>query len=282
VTEPLQTGACVADDARTRYTEGWNCAEAVLSSLSSRPGVPPLSAGIGSGFTSGIGNTGCVCGALAGGVMVLSAYVDTLDLEPVARRVCAEELSAEFLNRFTSEWGATCCRTIKRGMVDGSDRSATHCASITEFSAAAVASIIAQQTARPRAWVVRDAANAARRSALDVLAGITAGLFAGTFVPAFSLEAVATGAAVGGTVALVAEWRGARSRAAGRMLRTAGVLAAAGIALAGAFVPAALAEALSVALSPDAGLLAVFLRVATTLAALVVAGLTVYEYRRFR
>ncbi|MBE0416786.1 MAG: C-GCAxxG-C-C family protein [Coriobacteriia bacterium] len=275
-------GECAGDVARSRYTEGRNCAEAVLASLSSRPGVPPLAEGAGSGFTSGIGNTGCVCGALAGGVMVLSAFVASQGLEPVAQRMRAEELSAEFLEKFKDEWGATCCRSIKCGMTEGSAESAARCASITEFSAALAADMVARSGPAPRAWVVRDAMNAVRRSALDVLAGSSSGLLAAIVMPAeYTAIALLGGSAIGLAVGALAEWRGAASRSAGRLLRAAGIVALAVLATAAVFAPSA-AGALLRAVFGGPGVAPGASRGLIALAATLVALLAIYEYRRFR
>lgn len=269
-----------ANDARASFANGRNCAESLLVALADEPGAPSLPADIGAGFTSGIGNTGCVCGALAGGVMVLSASVDDT-LEPVARREHAEQLAAEFTERFKAQWGATCCRVLKRGMVEGSNASAEHCARITEFAAATVVDLLAADTGAKRSWAARDLINAARFTALDALAGGALGFAASLMMPAHAAAAsVAAGLLVGALVGALAEWRGTGPRRAGRALRSASLLALTVAAVVAVAAPS-LGAARAAALASD-GLAALTARAAVALAFLVVAFVAAYDFKRYR
>ncbi|MDF1542819.1 MAG: C-GCAxxG-C-C family protein [Anaerosomatales bacterium] len=277
----LLTSTQAAEEARGCFTDGRNCAESVLVALSGCPGVPEMPDGIGSGFTSGIGKTGCVCGALAAGVMSLSAWVDTQGLEPMAQRERAEELSAEFTRRFTERWGATCCRVIERGMEEGSNEAAAHCASITEFSAGLVAEMIAEAGSAGRAWAARDVAEAVRRGALDVGAGLAVGLAVGAVWPPAAAASVIVAMLGSLLMALVAEPGAPAARRAGRGLRVAGLASAALLAVVAVVAPGAVADAVGTGLlGASAG--AATARVMLSLALLVIAGLAVYELRRFR
>jgi len=277
----LRTGTQAADEARGCFTDGRNCAESVLVALSGCPGVPEIPDGIGSGFTSGLGKTGCVCGALAAGVMSLSAWVDTQGLEPMAQRERAEELSAEYTRRFQERWGATCCRIIRRGMEEGSNEAAAHCASITEFSAGLVAEIIAEAEPARRAWAVRDAAGGVRRGALDVLAGLAVGLVVGAVWPQAASVSVVAAMLASLLIALVAEPGAPAARRVGRGLRVAGVACAALLAVVAVVVPGGVADAAGTGLL-GAGTGALLARVMLSLELLAVAALAVYELRRFR
>lgn len=248
--------SAAGSDARAQFTEARNCAESVLASLSLHEGVPSLPEFAGSGFTSGIGNTGCLCGSLAGSVMAIGAYADSLGLMPEARKLLAEELSAEMTRRFKDEYHATCCRIIKRDYVEGSNESLSHCAGITEFAAATVAEIIDEHRAMTvplRRFGVRDTMAAAESIARNLLMGIAVGLGAGAILGFWfnpSLAWAVGGIAYGLVVGLLSVFGGSRMRAIARVAMLDGLFASATLAAIMLFAPeggpvAALLEALS-------------------------------------
>lgn len=67
--------------------------------------------GLGSGFGGGVGNTGCVCGALSGAVMALG-----LSLGPGCKNGLGKrkfrKLVGQFHNSFLEESGTVCCRDL--------------------------------------------------------------------------------------------------------------------------------------------------------------------------
>lgn len=269
-----------ADSARADYASARNCAESVLRAVQAEVELPGVHEAAGSGFTSGIGNTGCVCGALAGGVMMLGAYAETEDLAPEARRLHAEELSAAFLERFTAEWGGTCCRVIKRGHVAGSQESAEHCAGITEYAAAlALRMIDDARGASPRRYGSRDVTAIVERLALGLLAGGALGLAAmlvAVLLGAAWSWSVVAGAVLGLAVAFFAETGTSRARFLLRVLKTAGLVAGVVAAVAAMVDGQAASDALANLLS--AGVAAPMLGLGL-LALAVVRG---YELLRFR
>jgi C_GCAxxG_C_C family probable redox protein len=277
----------LGEDARSCFTDGSNCAESVLTALSSHPAVASLPTASGSGFTSGIGHSGCVCGALAASVMVLGAYAEGQECEPAARRELAEKLSAECAERFKEQWGATCCRTLKRGHTDGSDSAAAHCAKITEFSAALANEIIANQSgASTRRWAARDIVSAAYRISLDVLSALAVAAAAIVItdvvtgavaaVELLLLAAVVAGAALG----VFAEITDA-ARMAGRALRTLGIAAAGALALTSVVLPMAPMLVVEALLSPWSGPAGLLVRVILAVALALIAGLRIYGLKRF-
>ncbi|MFA7467594.1 MAG: C-GCAxxG-C-C family protein [Desulfotomaculaceae bacterium] len=94
------------------FDRGYNCAQTVaLSNIEllggHAEGVLQLAAGFGHGM-----NAGCTCGALAGGVMALGMLLAEPGVtgfdKPIAR--AATELN----RRFISEFGVTCCRSLRK------------------------------------------------------------------------------------------------------------------------------------------------------------------------
>jgi C_GCAxxG_C_C family probable redox protein len=103
-------------DKRARYyhKEGFNCAESIFLAFREQA-APELSADtvrIATAFGGGIGSSGCLCGALAGAVMILGLLKGRAT--PQAPRGEAYKLSGEFHNIFKGEFGATCCRVLRK------------------------------------------------------------------------------------------------------------------------------------------------------------------------
>ncbi|MBE0476059.1 MAG: C_GCAxxG_C_C family protein [Coriobacteriia bacterium] len=276
-----------ADAARADHASARNCAESVLRAVTAEGGLPAVPESAGSGFTSGIGNTGCLCGALAGGVIVLGAYAETEGSAPEARRLRAEELSAEFLARFKERWGSTCCRVITRGFVPGTREAAARCAEVTENAAALAAAMVGDARAEAgsaRRHGARDVTAAAERLAKGTLAGAGAGLAVSAAGALLAGGAPAGGLpplllALAGLALAAAAERGAPAlRRAGRALHVAG-LAGSALALAALTAPPARA-ALAAGLAGGGAWSAAG---ALAFAALAVpAALRAYELGRYR
>ena len=118
----------------TDFARGSNCAQAVLARFAQHPLLKgaPITPAVGAGFGGGVGNTGCMCGALAGSVMVAGYYVGTLKLEPVAARALSEKLTQELVERFKAEYQATCCCVIRRKFCEGT-ADVHHCNALVEY-----------------------------------------------------------------------------------------------------------------------------------------------------
>ncbi|MDO8915538.1 MAG: C-GCAxxG-C-C family protein [Coriobacteriia bacterium] len=274
----------VGCDARDRFTDGRNCTQAVLGALSDLPGVPALPETLGAGFTTGIGGSGCVCGALVGGVAMLSEYASTLGLESAATRELAGELSADLHSRFTKEFRTACCRVIKRGQVEGSDEWLSGCAHITEMTARMVADIVAEQAGavrRPR-WAFRDALSTARRVALGILSGGAVGAVVALVLPASSTGlAFALGVAAISVLATALELGGATPRRGGRALRSTGATAAALLAIGVLLLPDRLRAFATILLTPSEPAVAI-VRVLLVGAMLAVAATGLFGLKRYR
>lgn len=267
-------------EARERYSDGRNCAQGVIGALSGAEGLPDCTDSIGAGFTGGIGHSGCVCGALAGGVTMLGEHAKTAGLEPMATRLLAEELSADLHTRFAERHSAACCRVIKRGQTPGSDEWLSGCADITEWTAATVSQIVAERggSVSRRRWAFTDALSSARRVALSILAAGAVALLASTLVPVSARPVVVTGVFVAlSATGMVMEVTGAAGRRVARVLRVVGGACAAALLVA---PDAASAAALSTIAADTGGVVVV--RVGLALAAVLVAGTAVFGLKRYR
>lgn len=94
--------------ARELMQKNDNCAQTVVQAVADALGVPVSNELLAASrlFRGGI-QSGCVCGALAGAVL-LSGYLDSLRPHPLGKQL-GPHLHALFKETF----GATCCRAIK-------------------------------------------------------------------------------------------------------------------------------------------------------------------------
>jgi C_GCAxxG_C_C family probable redox protein len=108
------------------------CSEAVVTTINNALGQPFDSAIVkmASGFPIGVGKSGCLCGAVSGGVMALGlAY---------GREVPDGEMPDSFSNNaalhdyIIEKYGSTCCRVLTMEFDDfASKERAEHCIQIT-------------------------------------------------------------------------------------------------------------------------------------------------------
>ncbi len=111
------------------HKEGFNCAESIFLAFRERvaPEVSVDAVRMATPFGGGMGYAGCLCGALAGSVMVLGLLKGRSSAD-VPRKE-SYELSAGFHNIFREKFGATCCRVLNKNRF-GSAEQAVTCGSI--------------------------------------------------------------------------------------------------------------------------------------------------------
>lgn len=122
------------------FEQGYNCAQAVaLSSAElmgcSTEGIKQIAAGFGLGL-----NSGCTCGALAGGVMsigMLLAGPETKGFDKIIG-----EMASELQKRFIGKFGSTCCRVLRKKF---SPLKNTHCKMITVTTAVITMELLMQR-----------------------------------------------------------------------------------------------------------------------------------------
>ena len=101
-----------AQNAEALHLQGFNCSQAVFSTLAEPLGFDrSLALKIASPFGGGIGRTGETCGAVSGALMALGLHSGYSEPDPQAKdRVYA--LTREFLRRFQERYGAVACKTL--------------------------------------------------------------------------------------------------------------------------------------------------------------------------
>lgn len=98
--------------AEERHRQGFNCAQAVLSTLAEAQGLDRATAlKIASPFGGGIGRSGETCGAVTGALMALGVQEGFSEPDPQAKdRIYAR--TREFLSRFRERYGALACKAL--------------------------------------------------------------------------------------------------------------------------------------------------------------------------
>ena len=100
------------NEAGRYFKSGYNCTEAIVRTGGEVLGIKldEQALRMATGFGGGIGHAGCVCGALAGAVMVIGLVRGRLETSENLEAVY--ELTNEFHRRFQAKFGATCCRVL--------------------------------------------------------------------------------------------------------------------------------------------------------------------------
>ena len=110
-----------AERAGELFDRGYNCAQAVLQATTGRE--DPELVNLTEGFAGGIGNTGCLCGAITGGVMALGL---------AGKADASERLMTEFKDNFRT----TCCKGLSKDHQWLSKEHLANCRQITMKTAA--------------------------------------------------------------------------------------------------------------------------------------------------
>ena len=106
----------MATEARNKagnyFKEGYNCAESIFLTYREllAPDLDPSLVRLFTGFGSGVGEAGCMCGALTGSISAINMVKGrTSNLDS---RDEAYKYAREFSERFIEKYGATCCRIL--------------------------------------------------------------------------------------------------------------------------------------------------------------------------
>lgn len=94
------------------FKEGYNCAEAVFLTYREllAPELDPSLVSLMTGFGGGLGESGCMCGALTGSITALNMIKGRSTNQ--TPRDEAYQLAREFTDKFTAKYGVTCCRAL--------------------------------------------------------------------------------------------------------------------------------------------------------------------------
>ena len=113
----VDTRRSLATQAADYLRAGYHCSEAVVLAIGPVvvPDWHPACIRLSTGFAGGVGGTrNELCGALAGGVMVIGAVFGRSELQDDA---LAQQLTAEFRQRFRESLGESQCRWLRENVV---------------------------------------------------------------------------------------------------------------------------------------------------------------------
>lgn len=119
----------VALRAEELFNQGFNCCESIISACVEvlTLSLPRDVSLMGKFFGKGVVGSGCICGALAGGVMIFGYASGQCEIEKEA----VDSFRREFINRF----GSTCCRVIRKKQSVTGRWSNKECRELTKFTA---------------------------------------------------------------------------------------------------------------------------------------------------
>lgn len=115
------------------------CSEAVVKTINDELGKPFTDevTKLASGFPIGIGKSGCLCGAVSGGVMALGMVYGRCHGEAMHEDMFKH--AADLHDRIKELYKSTCCRVMTRNFEFQSPERKAHCIKITGEVAAYIA-----------------------------------------------------------------------------------------------------------------------------------------------
>lgn len=133
------------------YQGGFFCCEAVMSAIRTafQIDVPEGVIAMSSGMSIGVGRSGCMCGALNGGIMAIGMFFGRTTQggpkDPKVNRCMAMTKELHDWFREANAKHATCCRILTRGfdMVSGEHKQ--QCIAFTGLCAGKVAEILCRE-----------------------------------------------------------------------------------------------------------------------------------------
>jgi C_GCAxxG_C_C family probable redox protein len=101
------------ETASTRFNEGYNCAQSVLSSFSIQLGLPfETSCRIAAPFGGGIGRLGEVCGAVTGAMLVLGLQFGNTSPADNKAKEKSYRVASKFAELFRNRHKTILCREL--------------------------------------------------------------------------------------------------------------------------------------------------------------------------
>jgi C_GCAxxG_C_C family probable redox protein len=119
------------------------CTEAVLVTLNKvfNGGLSDAQAiAIAAPFGIGLGDGGCICGALSGAILASGLFVG--GDQPYRKRQVMRKSARELHDEFKAAYGSTCCRVLSRNIRHDQQAHFQQCARLTEGAAEMAARLI--------------------------------------------------------------------------------------------------------------------------------------------
>lgn len=143
------------EKAKSLFSGGYLCSQSVLSTYSEEFGVPPHTAlRIAAAFGGGINNSGEMCGAVSGALMLIGLKYGSTQPRDAEGRQRVESAADRFISDFAGAYGSMKCRDllgIDISTDDGLQQARqsgvfeTRCPLFVESAAAFVQAILAEE-----------------------------------------------------------------------------------------------------------------------------------------
>jgi C_GCAxxG_C_C family probable redox protein len=102
-----------AEIAAAQFSKGSACSQAVAVAFAGDIGMDPAAVHrLTTGFGGGMGGNQFTCGAVTGGVFVLSAGFGSASPDELEKKALTKELTARFIKAFETRLGSSSCRNI--------------------------------------------------------------------------------------------------------------------------------------------------------------------------
>ena len=134
-------------DAVDIFTNGFACSESVIYAIRKhfQIDLSDYAIAMSSGFPWGLGGGGCICGALAGGTMMIGYFFGRKTPGDPKINKCFE-LTKELHDYFKRTNGATCCRILIKNYPNiNSQARKDHCIEMVKTTVAKTAEIIMRE-----------------------------------------------------------------------------------------------------------------------------------------
>jgi C_GCAxxG_C_C family probable redox protein len=136
--------ALIGERARNLFlSRQMYCSEAVLVTLNQGLGgslEKYQALALAAPFSEGVGNTGCMCGALGGALLALGLFIG--GTSPVRRRAAVQRASSDLLKKFKTRFGSSCCRVLSKKSTFDSKSHFDHCSELTARAATLATEVI--------------------------------------------------------------------------------------------------------------------------------------------
>lgn len=138
----------VIQDAENNYKNGFFCCEALVAAIidNFELDVPREVIAMSSGMAVGVGRSGCLCGAVNGGVLALGLFFGRTEPGDPNIETCLK-LTHELHDWFRAANGknSTCCRVLTRGFDMGQGEHRKQCIRFTGLCAGKVAELVIRE-----------------------------------------------------------------------------------------------------------------------------------------
>lgn len=141
----------VQKHAEDLYRGGYFCCEAVMAAIRSdfEVNVPEEVIAMASGMAVGAGRSGCMCGALNGGILALGMFFGRTEQngpkDPKVNHCMALTHELHDWFREATAKNAVCCRVLTRGFDMGCGEHKEQCIAFTGLCAGKVAEILCRE-----------------------------------------------------------------------------------------------------------------------------------------